>query len=85
MSATSSRELAKAESLQKIGLENVITYIQSGNVVFKTPGTEMTELEMRIKEAIKEAILEGEIPNDYNAAYKLMLKEGKRLGLKINT
>ncbi|TGV02995.1 CCA tRNA nucleotidyltransferase [Flavivirga rizhaonensis] len=35
-----------------------------------------------IKEAIKEAILEGDIPNEYDAAYKLMLKEGERLGLK---
>ncbi|MFC4720900.1 CCA tRNA nucleotidyltransferase [Geojedonia litorea] len=37
-----------------------------------------------IKETIKEAILEGEIPNEYHAAYDLMLKEGKRLGLKIS-
>ena len=35
-----------------------------------------------IKETIKEAILEGEIPNEYDAAFQLMLKEGKRLGLK---
>jgi tRNA nucleotidyltransferase (CCA-adding enzyme) len=35
-----------------------------------------------IKETIKEAILEGDIPNEYDAAYKLMLKEGERLGLK---
>ena len=35
-----------------------------------------------IKETIKEAILEGEIPNDYDSAFQLMLKEGKRLGLK---
>jgi len=35
-----------------------------------------------IKEAIKEAILEGDIPNEHNAAYDLMLKEGKKLGLK---
>lgn len=34
-----------------------------------------------IKETIKEAILEGDIPNEYEAAYELMLKEGKRLGL----
>lgn len=38
-----------------------------------------------IKETIKEAILDGDIPNDYDAAYQLMLKEGKRLGLKISS
>ncbi|ETN96060.1 tRNA nucleotidyltransferase (CCA-adding enzyme) [Zhouia amylolytica] len=37
-----------------------------------------------IKEAIKEAILEGEIPNEYNAAHKFMIKKGEQLGLKIN-
>ena len=35
-----------------------------------------------IKETIKEAILEGNIPNEHQAAYELMLEEGKRLGLK---
>jgi hypothetical protein len=34
-----------------------------------------------IKEAIKEAILEGDIPNDYQAAYTFMLAKGKSLGL----
>ncbi|MEO7284596.1 MAG: tRNA nucleotidyltransferase, partial [Gelidibacter sp.] len=34
-----------------------------------------------IKETIKEAILEGQIPNEHEAAYELMLTEGKRLGL----
>ena len=38
----------------------------------------------QIKEAIKEAILEGDIKNDYEAAYNLMIKEGERLGLKTN-
>ncbi|WP_299127211.1 HD domain-containing protein [uncultured Winogradskyella sp.] len=36
-----------------------------------------------IKEAIKEAILEGDIPNEHDAAFQLMLKKGKALGLKI--
>ena len=37
-----------------------------------------------LKEAIKEAILEGEIPNDYDAAYEFMLKRAAKLGLNIN-
>lgn len=35
-----------------------------------------------IKEAIKEAILEGNIPNEHQAAFSLMLEKGKALGLK---
>jgi tRNA nucleotidyltransferase (CCA-adding enzyme) len=34
-----------------------------------------------LKEAIKEAILEGEIANDYEEAYVFMLKKGEKLGL----
>ncbi len=36
-----------------------------------------------LKEAIKEAILEGEISNDYDAAYAFMMQRAARLGLKI--
>ena len=35
-----------------------------------------------IKNAIREAILEGEIRNDYNEAFELMLKISKDLGLE---
>jgi putative nucleotidyltransferase with HDIG domain len=35
-----------------------------------------------LKEAIKEAILEGEIANDYDAAYGFMMKRAEKLGLK---
>ncbi|MBR7167794.1 MAG: HD domain-containing protein [Bacteroidales bacterium] len=35
-----------------------------------------------IKNAIKEAILEGIIPNEYEAAYSFMLQEAEKMGMK---
>ena len=34
-----------------------------------------------IKTAIREAMLDGDIPNDYYAAFQMMLEEGRKLGL----
>ncbi|MFT4611930.1 MAG: poly(A) polymerase [Glaciecola sp.] len=56
----------------------------SGEEIMKAFGLKPSREIGQIKEVIKEAILEGNIPNEYDAAYQLMLKEGERLGLKIN-
>ena len=56
----------------------------TGEEIMKTFNLKPSREIGQIKEAIKEAILEGDIPNDHDAAYQLMLKEGEKLGLKAN-
>ncbi len=53
----------------------------SGEVIMQTFGIPPSKSVGIIKDAITEAILEGEIPNNYDAAYQLMLREGEKLGL----
>lgn len=53
----------------------------TGELIMKTFHLKPSKEIGIIKEAIKEAILEGEIPNEYAAAYEFMIKKGKALGL----
>ncbi len=53
----------------------------SGELIMETFGIEPDRKIGIIKEAIKEAILEGGIKNNFNEAYDMMLKLGKELGL----
>jgi putative nucleotidyltransferase with HDIG domain len=54
----------------------------TGEIIMETFNLKPCKEIGMLKEAIKEAILEGEISNDYDAAFKYMLAKAKQLGLK---
>ena len=54
----------------------------TGDLIMKTFGIKPGREIGTIKNTIREAILDGDIPNEYAAAYALMLAEGARLGLE---
>ncbi|PIZ06528.1 MAG: tRNA nucleotidyltransferase, partial [Flavobacteriales bacterium CG_4_10_14_0_8_um_filter_32_5] len=55
----------------------------SGELIMKTFNLKPCREIGIIKDAIREAILEGDIENSYEAAYQFMLKKGKEVKLKI--
>lgn len=54
----------------------------TGEIIMETFNLKPCKEIGMLKEAIKEAILEGEISNDYDGAYDYMLAKAKQLGLK---
>ena len=55
----------------------------SGDDIMRTFGIGPCREIGTIKDAIKDAILDGKIPNDRDAAWQMMLDMGKELGLEI--
>lgn len=56
----------------------------SGEVIMETFGIQPGREVGIIKTAIREAILEGDIANNFEEAFAFMIKEGEKLGLKKN-
>jgi poly(A) polymerase len=54
----------------------------SGEIIIRTFNLKPCQAIGDIKTKIKDAILEGEIPNEYEAAHALMLQLGEEMGLK---
>jgi poly(A) polymerase len=72
------------EKLKEIEEKDTIRNFQppvTGELIMETFGLQPCKEIGLIKSAIKEAILEGEIHNNYEEAYRYMLAKGEELGL----
>lgn len=57
----------------------------SGEIIMKTFGLKPSKTVGDIKGAIREAILDGKIHNNFDEAYQYMIDFGKELGLEVNS
>lgn len=55
----------------------------SGEIIIETFGLKPSREVGIMKEIIREAILEGIIPNEYQPAYNFMIEEGRKMGLSV--
>jgi tRNA nucleotidyltransferase/poly(A) polymerase len=73
------QKLIEVESRDKLrNFQPVIT----GELIMKTLNLQPGKLVGDIKTGVREAILEGEIPNEYEAGYKKMMELAEKFGIK---
>jgi hypothetical protein len=75
------------QKLKDVEERDSITNFQppiTGQIIMDTFALKPSRVVGEIKDAIREAIIEGKIPNNFDGAYTMMLKLGKQKGLKVD-